>query len=573
MRRRNGRQHIAKAGGQRLAAELRGQDLGRVLVVPIDGGKRSHKALIANALGDILLDTFEFSNDLAGALEFHQQVQKAAKQTQSVNILVGLEPTGHYLENFVEGLLERHYEVRELNPLAVKCEREAGLTWCKTDDLDLCAIGQLVLNGQGRAAGKTEALYYNLRQAGRARRSSVRRRASVEQQIHGYMDRLFPGLLTAEVLGDPFGAVCLAFMTHYGSACRVKRAGKARLSRWLTQSGVRQAEETSAALMKLGAGCLLLPPCAEEALSEAVRFRVEEHRCLSKQIRHWEEKLAEYLIETPGIWLLTIREIGVPSAAEYLGEVGALRLYEGAGNIIGRAGLVSRKRQSASSSWQGGITKLGHARLRYCLGVIGRNLIRRNTYFAAFYRRLVEQSGKNPRAAITAVACKFVRVSWARMKLKGSFVPPAGEDLNQDIEKKLGEFLQTIGAGQLFQSKLGPRLRQVLEAGGYKRPQPIPRERASVRIPTRVRAKCPSQATPLPEDVAFGAAIPNCRQSVGTLAHIGEILRTHPVLQEAIKRQGGSHEVIGKRAGPTSKEGPVRGRACSCTFMGEIPVR
>jgi hypothetical protein len=41
------------------------------------------------------------------------------------------------------------------------------------------------------------------------------------------------------------------------------------------------------------------------------------------------------------------------------------------------------------------------------------------------------------------------------MKLKGSFVPPAGEDLNQDIEKKLGEFLQTIGAGQLFQSKLG----------------------------------------------------------------------------------------------------------------------
>jgi len=161
------------------------------------------------------------------------------------------------------------------------------------------------------------------------------------------------------------------------------------------------------------------------------------------------------------------------------------------------------------------------------------------------------------------------------MKLKGSFVPPAGEDLNQGIEKKLGEFLQTIGAGQLFQSKLGPRLKQVLEAGGYKRPQPILRERASVRTPTRVRARCPDQAAPPPQgrEATIGTAIPNGRERVGNLAHIGEILRTHPVLQEAIRRQGDSHEVIGKRAGRTSKEGSVRGRACSCKFMGAIPVR
>jgi hypothetical protein len=161
------------------------------------------------------------------------------------------------------------------------------------------------------------------------------------------------------------------------------------------------------------------------------------------------------------------------------------------------------------------------------------------------------------------------------MKLKGSFVPPAGEDLNQDIEKKLGEFLQTIGAGQLFQSKLGPRLRQVLEAGGYTRPQPILRERASVRTPTRVRARCPDQAAPPPQgrNATIRPAVLEGQLCGGNLAHIGEILRTNPVLQEAIKRQGDSHELIGKRAGPTSKKRSVRGRACSCSFMGEIPVR
>jgi transposase len=539
MRRRKRRQHIAKQGGQRLAAELRGQDLGRVLIVPIDGGKQSHKALIANALGDIITDTFEFGNDFVGASEFDKEVQRAARQAEAVHIFVGVEPTGHYVENFVQELLERKYEVRELNPFAVRCEREAGLSWCKTDDLDLCAMGQLLLNGKGRAAGSMEALYYNLRQAGRARRSSVRRRGSIQQQIHCYMDRLFPGLLKAEILGDPFGATCLAFMSHYGSAHRVKRSGKARLNHWLTQHHVRQAQEKAAALIELGARCVLLPPSAEEALLQVLRFRLEEHKCLSKQIRVWEERMAEYLVETPGIWLLSIREISVPSAAEYMGELGPLQLYEGAANIIGRAGLVSKKRQSATSSWEGGITKLGHPRLRYCLGIIGRNLIRRNTYFVRFYRRLVEQSGKEPRLAMIAVACKFVRISWVRMKLKGAFVPPAGEDLNQDIEKKYKEFLQNIGAGQLYQSKLGPRLRQVLEAGGYRRPISISRERASGRAPKPMGGKCTDQAVSMRQarDRANRIAASDSRQCVGNPAHLGEILRTHPVLKEVMNNR------------------------------------
>lgn len=283
MRRRKRRRHIAKQAGQRLAAELRGQDLGRVLIVPIDGGKHSHKALIANALGDILEDTFEFDNNLVGAVMFDKEVQRAARQVESTHVFVGVEPTGHYVENFVQELLKRNYEVRELNPYSVRCEREAGLTWCKTDDLDLCTIGQLLLNGKGRPAEQTSALYYNLRQAVRARRSSVRRRADIQHQIHSYMDRLFPGLLTTKVFGDPFGVAGLSFMRHYGNARRVKRTGKSRLSRWFTQHRISQAEEKATALIELAGRCILLPPSAEEALLQALRFRLEEHQCLSSE--------------------------------------------------------------------------------------------------------------------------------------------------------------------------------------------------------------------------------------------------------------------------------------------------
>jgi transposase len=537
MRRPKRTPHIAKQGGQRLAAELRGKDLSRVLVVPIDGGKHSHKALIANALGDIVRDTFEFGNDLPGAMLFDKEVQEAARQVEALHILVGIEPTGHYVENFVEALLQRAYQVREVNPLAVRREREAGLTWCKTDELDLCAIGQLLLNGKGRMVGQREALYYNLRQAVRTRRSSIRRRVSIEQQIHTYMDRLFPGFLSAGILGDGFGRTSVEFMRSYGSAHRVRASGVARLTRWLTKQHVCGAAQKALALVELANQGLLLSASAEEALMEALRFRLEEHTVLSAQIRWWEQRMAEYLVETPGIWLLAIREINVPSAAEYMGELGPITLYEGAGNIIGRAGLVAKRRQSATSTWEGGITKLGHPFLRYSIGVIGRNLIRRNAHFGTFYRRLVEQLGKEPGVAITAVGCKFVRISWAMMMLKGAFGAPA-EDLTQDIEKKVEAFLQSMGAAELYRTKVGPRLTQVLESGGYHRrtPTPLPRQRRSKAPTMREPTRGAHSVRRGEVDAQGGVNAGLCTQERGgTFSSIGEILNAHPVVQRVRK--------------------------------------
>jgi hypothetical protein len=247
--------------------------------------------------------------------------------------------------------------------------------------------------------------------------------------------------------------------------------------------------------------------------------------------------MVEYVVETPGIWLLAIREINVPSAAEYVGELGPITLYEGAGNIIGRAGLVAKKRQSASSNWEGGITKLGHPFLRYSIGVIGRNLIRRNAHFGSFYRRLVEQRGKEPGVAITAVGCKFVRISWVMMTLKGSFVAPA-EDLNQDIVKKVEAFLQNIGASELYRTKVGPRLIHVLEAGGYHRrkPTPLPRQRRRKAPTMRATTRGVHSVGTGEVDTDGGVNAGFCTQERGgTFTSIGEILKAHPVVKNVRK--------------------------------------
>jgi transposase len=449
---------------------LRGKDLSFLLVAAIDGGKRSHKALIANGLGDIVTDTFEFSNDVEGAKTFTKEMQKASRATRAFKVIVGLESTGHYSENLIIYMLEQGLDVRQVNTLAVNREREAGLTWCKTDEIDLCAIGQLVLGGKSRPLNTVEALHDNMKQAARARRSTVRRQTQIQNQIHSYMDRLFPGLLGSEIFREPFGATSKAFMGRYGSARATSRAGVHRLERWLSsRARVRSPKDLAQSLVSLSRGVLRRPAEREEALLQALRFRLEEHDALSEQLKRWDTMLAGYLVQSPGIWLLSIRQVNVVSAAEYLGELGPPSRYHGASQIISSAGLVPRETQSSTVEHTGGVTKIGNKKLRYILGVIGKNLASDNRYFQAFFRRLVEVKGKNERLAYTAVSCKFVRLSWAMMNLKGAFDAPTwcGDDLQKDIPVKMERFLQEFGATQVYRKSIEPRLVKVLESGGY----------------------------------------------------------------------------------------------------------
>lgn len=102
------RRHISKVQGERLASELRGEDLTKVLIVPIEGGKHSHKSLIANVLGEIIIEPFEFDNDFIGMTIFHKHVKGALKKVGGQRAIIGIEPTGHYVENLVHELLSRN---------------------------------------------------------------------------------------------------------------------------------------------------------------------------------------------------------------------------------------------------------------------------------------------------------------------------------------------------------------------------------------------------------------------------------------------------------------------------------
>jgi len=227
------KQHIAYSKGERFTKKIRNLDKNKILIIPIEVAKDTHKALVANYYGDILLQPFSFSNNKLGVDLFNTSVMQVAKEIQAQKILVGLEPTGSYYENLYFSLLAMGYNILQVNPYSVSLERKKDLTWCKTDERDLCAIGQVLINNCATETRLHSGLWYNFKQLARLYRAEVRRKATLKNQIRSCMDRIFPGLQNKDIFSDFFCPASLLLMENYPLPTQIISLGEKRLKNFL----------------------------------------------------------------------------------------------------------------------------------------------------------------------------------------------------------------------------------------------------------------------------------------------------------------------------------------------------
>jgi len=445
------RQHIQKVKGRRFTDEIRNLDLEKVLVVPIDGGKNSHKALVANYFGDILHDPFEFTNSVAGVKMFHTILKSISSSIKAQKLIIGLESTGHYYENLYRSLTSLGYDVAMVNPTSVYSQRSGQLNWCKTDEIDLCAIGQVLIDNQATETRLPEGLYYNLKQLTRLRRDEVRKRARLKTQIRVLCDHIFPGLQKPHIFSDFWGKSSILLLENYPTPSSIICLGAKRLARFFKKHNTKLGLYTAERLVNLAKNSLTTKATNLEAHLLNLRFKIADLKIADEKIRKLNLEIARYLVHTPGILLLSIKKINVSSAAEYLAEVGPLKQAGSAKKIIARAGLnPSRFQTSEYERANNSITRHGSNPLRNISLIISQNLIGLNPhssrpcnpYFREFFDRLVGE-GKDKRLAKVACSNKFIRVSWAMMVGRKLFSPPTWKKnkVNDDPLTKLKDFL------------------------------------------------------------------------------------------------------------------------------------
>ena len=113
--------------------------------------------------------------------------------------------------------------------------------------------------------------------------------------------------------------------------------------------------------------------------------------------------------------MLSIPGIGAITVATILGEVGDLRGYHSAREIIKLAGLNLYEISSGEHNGQKRITKRGKPLLRLILYMASLRMIRTKGTFNEFYQRLTAK-GKAKTKAIVASMCKLIRIIFALVK-------------------------------------------------------------------------------------------------------------------------------------------------------------
>ena len=319
----------------------------KVLCVALDYAKAQHTALICNGLGDLLKPSFAIDNTAQGAAKLLSEVRACAKsrKVRSEQVFFGGEDYPAFAENFLRHLRQEQFLVVRVNAWEAKQQRDNFQA--SSDSLDLLGIARCCLHRRGESVRDLPQAYPNLRIATRDRDKLVRMRTAVSNRIHSYVDRLFPGFLSAGKSSlEPFSRASLELMEDRFSPAQLARRPRQALVQWLGRRGVSQPQESANQLKQLAKAVLAPAPEQTRMLQQTLAQLVGLYRGLEQSIARMDREVAHWLARTPGAWLTSIPGFGVTLAAGWTAELGPPSQWRSVRRLCSYCGVVPKTKQT-----------------------------------------------------------------------------------------------------------------------------------------------------------------------------------------------------------------------------------
>ena len=220
------------------------------------------------------------------------------------------------------------------------------------------------------------------------------------------------------------------------SAEAISQAGIPGVTRWLREEKVRFQSRTVERLVAwTGNAADADPLCAH--LSRVWQTLHDDWRAKTEQIRRLEQELAEILVKTPYVLLLSHPGINVRSASELAGEMGPIEHYAHARAVTGRAGLFPSRYQSDEvDRADGPLAHMRNARLRAAWIRVADNLIKCNAHFRGKFQ-LWKQRGVDSRDIRCHVANRAARTVFQMVSGRKLYHHPSRLDRGYVLDKLL----------------------------------------------------------------------------------------------------------------------------------------
>ena len=396
-----------------------------MLILGCDIGSETHYLRAIDTRGrELSKSAFAFENNSEGFQNALDWAAKLAVSNGKTQIVMGLEPTGHYWFCLASWMVANGISVVQVNPYAVKQTKEIeDNSQLKDDRKDSRLIANLVKDRNYGMPYLPEGIYADMRRLTMFRDQLTEDRIRCLNRLHREMKIYCPEY--KEAFGKTDGTFCLEILKTAPFLGDLLKLGVRGIEQVWHNAKLRgRGYNRAAAIYGFARTSVGLKEGAD-AGRMAVKWFVERMMELDKQLSEIEEQLNQKCREIPyAANILDISGVGEHILSGFLSEMGDISRFDDVKEIQKLAGMGLVACSSGKHEGKTKISHRGRKRLRYWLFQAAKSAVAHAEEFKElhiYYTTRPDNPLKKMQSLIV-IACKILRVIYAILKKEGHMI-------------------------------------------------------------------------------------------------------------------------------------------------------
>ena len=398
-----------------------------MLILGCDVGSGTHYMRAIDTRGrELSKSAYSFNNDYEGFQSAKEWAVKIAAEHDKSQIVLGLEPTGHYWFCLATWMIANGISVVQVNPYAVKQTKEVeDNSQLKDDRKDPKLIANLVKDGNFGMPYLPEKIYAELRRLSMFRDQLNEDRIRTINRMHREMKIYFPEY--KEALGKVDGAFSLELLKEAPFPDELTALGEegirqiwhAAKLRGRGYSRAREILQYAKASVGIKDGSI--------ASKAAVKWFVQKIMELDVELAVIENQINQKCQEIPHTTgnVLEISGIGENTLSGILAEMGDISRFDDVKEIQKLSGLGLVACSSGKHKGETKISHRGRKRLRYWLFQAAKSAVAHAEEFKElhmYYTTRADNPLKKMQSLIV-IACKLLRIIYTILNTGTIYAP------------------------------------------------------------------------------------------------------------------------------------------------------
>lgn len=380
-----------------------------MIYVGVDIAKTNHYASIVNhSTGEIIENPFLVTNNKQGFDLLYSKIKDLDKE----NVLIGLESTAHYGNNFIFYFHEKQFKLGLINPIQTSTLRKTRIRKVKNDKVDSLLICEALSLGYYNLLSNYDIELLEIKSLCRFRKELKDKVSGAKIQLDSFVDQVFPEL-NCFFKNNLDIKTAHELLKLYQSPQDISKINLTKLSNLLIKSSRGKYDKNRAIELKQLASRSV--GINNSALCIQIKMTIELIELLESQIKDIEKQVSEFIKKSDNV-ITSIPGIADTTAAIIISEIGDINRFNNPSQVLAFAGLDPSVKQSGTfNASSTRMSKRGSSLLRYAL-ILAANNVQLNTKTFSNYYNIKRAQGKLHYNALGHCAGKLIRTIFYMLK-------------------------------------------------------------------------------------------------------------------------------------------------------------